>query len=100
MGYRTLLLLTVIAVGMLATNPTSEEYISWLKEQVQNSRGAMSDPLAKGLFALLGGPIIAASTSRANYLLFSVFNTQLDANHRIEVVGVVKNFVPLGSQSR
>jgi hypothetical protein len=82
------MLVALFGATLFITNPTQDDYISWLKRQVAASRSAGD----QALFNFLGAPIVNASTTWENYFLFSVFTTQVDATKRVRVIGLARYF--------
>jgi hypothetical protein len=95
-GSRTLLIITVVLTALVATNPSSDEYVAWLKEKISDSAATTGEQqIGKALLELFGGPLVSVTTQRTNCFLFSIFVTQLDEQHRLTTVGLFKNFIPL-----
>ena len=95
-GSRTPLVIAVVLVALLATNPSSDDYVAWLKEKIADSAATTGEQqIGKALLELFGGPLVSVATQRNNYFLFSIFVTQLDDQHRLTTVGLLKNFFPL-----
>ena len=79
----------IIGAVLLGTNPTMDEYVSWLQAQT-TSPGSFNG----ALFSLIGSPIVKASTRTANFGLFSVYRTELDSSHAFTTIGLFHHFVP------
>jgi hypothetical protein len=77
----------LIGATLFVTNPSQDDYITWLREQVASSRSAAPKPCSISL-----APIINASTTRENFFLLSVFSTPLDAANRFQAVGLGRYF--------
>lgn len=94
---KIMILVVALLVVMAITNPSKQEYISWVKEQaiVQSS----SDNLEKDFITLLGSPLIDSATTTKRYIFFSIYETNWDANINFEVVGVFNLFLPLELKS-
>ena len=95
MDSRRLLIITTVCVALFATNPSTDDYVAWVKDTLSHSAPAGEQQLNKALLAIFGGPFVSASTQRINYLLFSIFVTQLDAQNRLTTLGLLRNFIPL-----
>lgn len=90
---RTLTFFLIIAAAIcLATNPSQDEYISWLKQQVSTSAG---DQFGSALVALFGGPVFNWTTTRKDFLVFSEFETNLGDGPTLKFLGVAHHFFPL-----
>jgi hypothetical protein len=83
----------VLAVVLFGTNPTQEEYVSWLKQQVINEHAG--DGFGRALMSILGGPVLNWSTSREDFRLFSIYQTDLGNGAKINVLGLVHHFLPI-----
>jgi len=62
----------VLALALFGGNPTQDEYVAWLKQQASKGNG-----VGGVLAALFGGAVFNASTTRLDYLLFSIYRTDL-----------------------
>lgn len=91
----SLLVLVVIAAALVLTNPTTDEYSVWVREEVQRSQPVGDRAMLSDLFTLFGGPLVNAATTRNDYFVFSIFTTTLDANNRVVVLGALRHFIPL-----
>ncbi len=95
MDSRRIFIITAACVALFATNPSTDDYVAWVKDSLSHSAPAGEQQFGKALLALFGGPLISANTQRRNYLFFSIFVTPLDAQHRLTTLGLLRNFVPL-----
>jgi hypothetical protein len=99
-GSRTPWIIAAVLVALVATNPSSDEYIAWLKDKISDSAATTTEQrIGKALLELFGGPIASATTQRNNYFLFSVFITQIDNQNRLTTIGLLRNFIPLPPQT-
>jgi len=94
---RTPLAAAGLALILIATNPTQDEYASWLADQAVNSGSIDKQVLEKGLVSLVGAPLIKLSTVRQSFLFFSLFTTRLGNQTPIVFFGVMRIFVPLNA---
>lgn len=93
-SFITPIIITLLLLTMAITNPNKEEYTNYIKEKViQESKG---DILVTGITMLLGKPLIENTTTTTNFILFSVFTTNID-NNEIAFLGIFKNFIPLSN---
>lgn len=88
-----LIFIVILLVVMALTNPSKQEYISWVKEQAIVQSG--SDNLEKDFISFFGSPFIDSATTTKRYIFFSIYETKFDANTHIEVVGALNLFLPL-----
>jgi len=82
----------LIILGLLfLTNPTKDEYVSWMKDKSTVNSGQIE----KGLVSMFGNFIFDQTTTSTNLYLFSFFETKLDKDKSYKVVGIFKNFIPI-----
>lgn len=90
-------IISIAALGLLAlTNPKMPDYEQFVRNQVAQ-KTEKADDLTKILGMLFGGVasgLITNSTTRADYVFFSLYDTRLD-NDKFKVIGVLNNFVIL-----
>jgi hypothetical protein len=81
-------------VGLLAfTNPKLDSYEQYIHQAITQEANKRDD-LARTLGTLFGGvasSLIASSTVRNNYVLFSTYDSNLGGRH-LKYVGVLGNF--------
>lgn len=89
--------ITILAILLLGvgTNPNKEDYVTWAKEQLMNRT---DDQLEKGLISFMGEPLIKNYTTSKNFLIFSIYDTTVDDNHKVKVIGAFKNFIPISGK--
>ena len=89
--FAAFMLFTLLIVIFAITNPSKGDYISWLKEEAISRS---NNYLEQGMIEVLGAAVIEASTETRNYIVFSVFETNL-GNSTIIAIGVANNFIPI-----
>ncbi len=87
----------VLAVVLFGTNPTQDEYVSWLKQQA--TKEAAGDEFGRALMSIFGGPVFNLTTTREDFLLFSIYHTDLGKGAKIDVLGLLHHFVPINQLS-
>jgi hypothetical protein len=94
---------TIVAlsiVGLLAfTNPKLDSYEQYI-HQVITQEANKRDDLTQTLGTIFGGvasSLIASSTVRNNYVLFSTYDSNL-GNRHLKYVGVLGNFFQISSR--
>ena len=97
------LIITIALVAFIAllalTNPDTDEYSDYLREELARE-AREEDELAGALMAIFGGlaeSVLANATSRDNYVLFSVYTTDLDPDELV-VLGILGNFIVLSER--
>ncbi len=86
---RTLFVLGIIALVLGVTNPSEAEYNDWFTNEMKDR--SESDLLDFGI-DLLGPNYVEKETSYTNYILFSVYKTQLPGPTEVTTVGIFNNF--------
>lgn len=86
---RSLFIIGIIVVILGVTNPSESEYKEWFVDE-------MKDRSESGLLDfgidLIGPSYVEKETSYTNYLLFSVYKTQLPGPTEVTTVGVFNKF--------
>ena len=86
---RSLFVIGIIALILGLTNPSEAEYKEWFKEQMKDRSG--SDLLDFGI-DVLGPSYIEKETSYTNYILVSVYKTELPGPTEVTTIGIFNNF--------
>ena len=71
MRFRTLSIVAAVAVVLFATNPTVDDYVGWLKQQVADSGPAGEHQREKALFSFIGGPFVSVRQAVKTRLRFT-----------------------------
>lgn len=87
-----------LAVVLFGTNPTQDEYVSWLKQKAINE--AAGGEFGRTLMSIFGGPVFNLSTTRDDFLLFSIYQTNLGNGAKINVLGLLHHFVQSTNPAR
>ena len=80
------LILILLAIAMIATNPSKENYIDYVKENVIG--------IKSGLVSMLANPLIDKTTTETNLYFASVYRTQFGEREQI-TLGLFNQFIPL-----
>lgn len=83
-----IMVICLALILMAVTNPTKSDFDNWAKEQVS---AQTSNSLAQGLIALLGTPVIDQVTQSKNYIVCSVYQTNV-GDSKITTLGIFRNF--------
>ncbi len=97
-----LIAFTGLAVILVVTNPSMDDYQSYIRQQVmkeihksnETPLGQVFGPLAGGF----AGTLIASQTIRNDYGLFSIYEFTF-GKKRLRLIGIYKNFVVLESSN-
>ncbi len=94
MKQRIIIATVGIAALFAFTNPDMPDYEQYLrKEIVQNSQNSdVVTQTVSTLFSGLASGLIVNFTTRTNFLLFSLYETNMAQNH-YKVLGALDNFV-------
>ncbi|CAL83854.1 DUF4359 domain-containing protein [Clostridium botulinum] len=87
-------ILSILIVSCALTNPNKNEYVNWHKEKIQSQS---SNILEKGLVGLLGDKIISNTTTTKNYIIFSIYKTEIE-NEKLTALGIFKNFILINKE--
>jgi uncharacterized protein YxeA len=98
-------LLTIVIIGgilafLYTTNPTQDDFMSYVEKQVKEAKGRKEDSLKKFLVGLDDEAKTLAfkeGTTRKDYYFFSIFEvSDSEGNHLHKVIGFAqKIFLPL-----
>jgi hypothetical protein len=86
--------LAILAAILVYTNPSETEYVAWLR---QRTVGGVQGGLGQFIAGLLAGPVIENTTIRANYIVLSFFETELDQAHKVQAIGALSHFFVITS---
>jgi hypothetical protein len=85
------LLLLILAL----TNPTQDDFVTWVKAKAYEKT---DNPGARFLTDLFASPLVAATTQRSNLVIFSLYDTQLSPGKHKKILGILRNFIPVGEE--
>jgi hypothetical protein len=88
---KKILVIVVLIILMVVTNPNKDAYTHWSKEQLKNQSTFELVDLGIDYFA---PTLIDSSTQVHDYIIFSIFETTFLDNHH-KTIGIFKNFIPL-----
>jgi len=92
---KTIALFTLLAL-LVYTNPTMEDYGEYLRQEVVKDV-AKENGLNKVIGSFFGGitsHLITNMTIRSDFVLFSLYKTDL-GNNNTQVIGILNNFIVL-----
>lgn len=93
------ILVLILAVGLYLTNPTKEDFVDHLTNEIENDE---SPGLEKLLESLLSRPIaklLAETTEVKDYQLFSVYYMELGGNEKT-YLGIFNDFYRLNGEEQ
>jgi len=88
---KTLAIFAVLSAILFGTNPTQDEYVSWLKQRAINDEAG--NEFGQALTLMLGGPIFNLSTTHKDFLFFSIYQTDLGTGAKIGAIGLLHHFL-------
>jgi hypothetical protein len=78
---------------MVFLNPGQDKYVSWIGDRLKEEKGILTsigiDYVAK--------PIISTSTTKKDFILFSVYQTNIVTDKDIITLGIMNQFIPIKS---
>ncbi len=92
-----ILLILIIMILMAVTNPGMDDYVSWVADQ---SSEEASNQFEELLTRFVGEPMIRGASSRNNYVIFSIYETNipdLNGEESSTTIGIFGNFFVLNS---
>lgn len=84
------LILAALAFALVTTNPNKESFVSWTKGRLA---GGAQDPLSQ-IGASLAAPALGAATTARNYLVCTVYETNVLGKKEI-TLGILGIFIKL-----
>lgn len=86
---KNIVLVSIIVICLLAliTNPSSKsDYVDWVSTQIKDEGGV--------LLGMISSPIVKSTTTKKNYLLFTLYKTGDDSENspNLVVLGIFDNF--------
>lgn len=90
----SLFLSTVMIFILTATNPERTDYIDWLSHQkIEQS----SNLIKKGILSLAGDSIFDEGTTKSDYVVFSIFQSDFSevGMGKVTTLGIFNHFIPL-----
>ncbi|WP_377888893.1 hypothetical protein [Alkalihalobacillus sp. R86527] len=84
-----LVVFVLIMVGMLITNPLTEDYVEWAAGELKKDQNKLIE-IGIDLAVV---PYLSAKTDRSNWYIFSLYRTQSFDGSIITTVGVMNQFI-------
>jgi hypothetical protein len=91
---KRLLFIGIVVILMAITNPTKQEYISWFKDELKKE--SEYDLLDWGI-EWFAPNLIDGATMASDYVLFSIYKTNIQNDIVITTLGLFKNFIPISN---
>ncbi|MGG3467827.1 DUF4359 domain-containing protein [Neobacillus pocheonensis] len=92
----SIILLVVVIFVLNSTNPDRAEYIDWINHKTMDKS---SNLLQKGILSVAGKSIFDAGTTKSDYFIFSIYETDFTdvGMGKVKSIGVFHQFIPLSS---
>ncbi|MBP3887453.1 MAG: DUF4359 domain-containing protein [Cellulosilyticum sp.] len=90
------LLIIALAFICMETNPTDTAYTTWLKEEYIPNTSTSNEIITEVFAQLLGPSLVKESTTRNNYIFFSIYEIHLN-DAPVKVLGLLDHFFVLPS---
>lgn len=81
-----IIIVLLVAILLVVTNPTEQQFIDWALKKADNNAESKIEEL---LGNVIGRPVLQLSTTRKDFLLFSIFTVDKGDNHGI-FLGLLK----------
>jgi hypothetical protein len=90
-------LILIFFISLIGANPTREEYNHWVTEQVMDGQNS----IVQGIVNWVSEPILNATTTQTDYIIFSIYETDLSllGIENIVVIGIWNQFIPISAPS-
>lgn len=90
------LIVLILIIKLVQSNPSRDDYNLWISKQFTNNT---EYEFLQGIVNIVSEPILNASTVHTDYIICSVFETDLSSvgASKIKVIGVLGYFIPLSS---
>ena len=95
-----ILTLLVIALAFICmeTNPTHEQYTTWIKEDYI-PKTTDSNQITEALAQIVVPSLMSESTITKNYVFFSIYEVHLEHGNTLKILGMLNNFFVLEDSS-
>jgi len=90
-----LILLILFIFVLVLTNPTQEDYNSWVNEKVTQELKVESNGMVGKVTSKLTDLIVNSVSERHNYYIFSIYETNIADQKLSKTLGILKTFIKL-----
>lgn len=89
MRNKFLIIFGLLATALFFTNPGQEDYSNWIGKQLKKDQNALIE-IGVDLAIV---PYVENNTTRKNWYLFSVYQTQIWNGKKLVAIGAFKQFI-------
>lgn len=86
-------ILVAMIVMMIFLNPGQDKYVSWVGDRLKEEKGIL---LSIGI-DYVAKPIISTSTTKKDFIVFSVYHTHIVSDKEMITLGIFNQFIPIKS---
>ncbi|KAA0542582.1 DUF4359 domain-containing protein [Bacillus sp. BGMRC 2118] len=86
-------IIVVMLLTMIFLNPGQDKYVSWVGDRLKEEKGIL---LSIGI-DYVAKPIISTSTTKKDFILFSVYHTHIVSDKEMITLGIFNQFIPIKS---
>lgn len=83
----------MMVVAMILLNPGQDKYVTWIGDRLKEEKGIL---LSIGI-DYVAKPIISTSTTKRDFILFSIYHTHIVSDKEIITLGICNQFIPIKS---
>ncbi|HLV10588.1 MAG TPA: hypothetical protein VKY40_10285 [Halanaerobiales bacterium] len=87
----TIIILLVLILALVLTNPEKEDFVDWAVEEIQEGSNSELEALLGGV---LGRPVLTVATTRDDYYVISLYRVQKSDQEAV-YLGIFKNFLKI-----
>ncbi len=85
------IILLIILVLMVITNPDKDDFFEWVNDQAIEASESSLEGVLTNIFVT---PLLKSATVRKDYILFSTYTIEFNENKTV-FLGILKNFIEL-----
>ncbi|MEA2077481.1 MAG: hypothetical protein U9O95_05635 [Candidatus Marinimicrobia bacterium] len=85
------IILIILAVLMIITNPSKDDFFEWVNNKALEESESSIEGVLTNMFVT---PLLKSMTVRKDYILFSTYTIEFDENETI-YLGIFKKFIEL-----
>jgi hypothetical protein len=91
LNFKSLVLILLLGIILAITNRSQDEYISWIDKGMRTNTSNVFEEVAVSFGVMLSN----YTTTREDYIIFSVFTTEVPGD-TIKTIGILKLFFVIG----
>jgi len=87
-------LILILVVGLYLTNPTKEDFVDHLTNEIENDESPGLEQVLESLFSRPIAKLLAETTEVSDYQIFSVYHMEIGGNEKT-YLGIFNDFYKL-----